>query len=386
MPEPGPKSDLAPAVTTCALAFRGYNVVNLGRTPELLETPAYRGILTDHLSQASALCGEVLGKPVDLVRRVAQRREADLADYAESVALVFATELAQVDLLREVHGVDVTDARLAIGYSLGELVAVAVSGVADPMELLGVPLRFANDCAELAHGVTMGVVFSRGAALDEAVVARLCEEITAEGRGTIAISAVLSPNTLLVLGQGETLDRLKDQIKEAFAFPTHVRRNDALWPPLHTPIVRQKNVCDRASQLIERLRPWSDAPSPPLLSLVTGRPAYTRGDCRSVLRDWIDHPQRLWDGVCGVLTSDVRTVLHIGPAPNLIPATFRRLSDNVLQQTGQWSLGGFGLRAVQQLASRPWLATLLPQEGCLLRAPQLRHVVIEDWLLENAPG
>lgn len=377
------KAELADRLSSTAFAFRGYNTTNLGCTPELLGITAYRPILESHLRDASELCSELIGKPVDLVQSVADRHETSLDNYAEAVAVIFAVELAQINILREWHGIDIANSALAFGYSLGELAAVVVAGVAEAKDVLSVPLSLAADCAELAHEVTMGIVFSRGAALEEADIHGYCEEITAEGKGTLAISAVLSPNTMLVLGQGETLGKLKQRLAE---FRILVRRNDSLWPPLHTSIVSQRCVPDRAAVMIERIQLLAKTPSPPILSLVTGEKAYGDGQSRSVLRHWVDHPQRLWDGVCGVLENDIRTIVHVGPEPNVIPATFQRLAENVAQQTGKRSLSGLGLRAVQHMVKRPWLASLLPKQSSLLRAPGIHHVLLEDWLLTNAPG
>lgn len=376
-------AELAVRLPATAFAFRGYNITNLGRTPELLKVTAYRPILESHLQDASELCSELIGKKVDLIQSVVDRRETSLDNYAEAVALIFSVELAQIDLLREWHGIDIADSRLAFGYSLGELVAVVVAGIAEAKEVLSVPLSLATDCAALAHEVTMGIVFSRGTAIEEADIHRYCEEITAEGKGTLAVSAVLSPNTMLVLGQEVTLERLKQRLAE---FRILVRRNDSFWPPLHTSIVSQRNVSDRAVVMLEKIQLLADVPTPPIVSLVTGEKAYGDGQTRTVLRNWVNHPQRLWDGVCGVLESDVRTIIHVGPEPNVIPATFQRLAENVMQQTGKRSLSGLGLRAVQHMVKRPWLASLLPRQSSLLRAPGIRHVLLEDWLLANAPG
>jgi [acyl-carrier-protein] S-malonyltransferase len=43
------------------------------------------------------------------------------------------------------------------------------------------------------------------------------------------------------------------------------------------------------------------------------------------------------------------------------------------------------MRAVSGLARRPWLAAMLPANAALLRAPYVKHVNLEDWLLENLP-
>jgi len=377
---------LAKRLPNAALAFRGYNQTNLGRTPELLAVPAYRQTVERRLAEASRLCERATGRPVDLATLVADRVDPGLDRYAESIALVFAAELAQCDLLREFHGVEPTDARLSFGYSLGELTAVAVSGIYPLEAVMRVPLELAGDCAEMAAGVKMAIVFSRRTVLNERVIAAACEEVTAEGRGAIAISAVLSPNTLLVIGQKDTIRRLRRRCRTIGTAPIQFRKNDGLWPPLHTPLVREKHIPDRASLMIREATRLAPTPRPPVWSLVTGRREYEADSGREVLRRWVDSPQRLWDVIEGVLASDVKTVLHIGPEPNVIPATFKRLADNVVRQTLAWSLTGMGLRTVQHLAGRSWLAPLLPKSGCLLRAPRVEHVIVEDWLLENAPG
>jgi [acyl-carrier-protein] S-malonyltransferase len=43
------------------------------------------------------------------------------------------------------------------------------------------------------------------------------------------------------------------------------------------------------------------------------------------------------------------------------------------------------LRAMSQMAQREWLSAVLPSRAALLRAPFVRQIVLEEWLLENAP-
>ena len=52
------------------------------------------------------------------------------------------------------------------------------------------------------------------------------------------------------------------------------------------------------------------------------------------------------------------------------------------QMTGS-SLGSYGMRAAAGLARRPWLSAILPSRAALLRAPAVKHVILEDWLLEH---
>ena len=219
--------------------------------------------------------------------------------------MIVAADLAQVELLEEFHGVRFREAKLAYGYSLGELSAVACAGVFTMAEVLSVPVAMAEDAAALAENAVMGILFSRGPAIDEMDVNRLCRLITSEGNGTIAISAILTPNTYLLLGQNDTIARFKSQMHEFLPDPAHIKVNPERWPPLHTPIVRQKHIPDRAAVMMATMRGGMQPPCPPVLSLVTGERSYDDYHARDILRDWIDHPQRLWDAVYETLSSGI---------------------------------------------------------------------------------
>ena len=376
---------LQDALAAAALAFRGYNVTNLGRTAELLAVGAYSKTVREELQRFSDICADCTQQPVDLIRRVEQRQEPGLAAYAEAVALTVAVEAAHLRLLRDVHGVDCSAVRLSLGYSLGELHAVCGSGLFDIAELVRIPLTLAADCAAMAFACTLGILFSRGPAISEAAVVQLCARITSLGGGTIGVSAILSPNTILLVGQGDTLLRFRESAAAELPQPTQLRLNEHRWPPLHTTILRQRGIADRAAVMLEKMRIGKFPPRPEVASLVTGKCNYAEHNAREILHDWVDHPQRLWDAVCEVLTADVKVVLHVGPEPNVIPATFARLSENIRQQIDADSWEGYGMRAAATLARRPWLAHLLPNRAILLRAPNVQHIVVEDWLLEHAP-
>jgi len=373
-------------IASTALAFRGYNVTNLGRSAELLACEAYHDIVAEELQRFSDICTEFVDQPADLVSSVESGTELGLQRYAESIALVVAMEVAQMRLLSEIHGIETSQAQLVFGYSLGELVGISFGGMFAIDEMIRVPLAMAEDSVELAKNITMGVLFSRGPTIVEDDVQRLCLQITGEGKGTVAISAVLSPNTYLLIGQNATVQRFKEVMHDLLPQRAHLRANTNRWPPLHTPIVRQKNIADRASVMMETISGGFTPPCPPVLSLATGKMSYDDHSARQILRQWIDHPQRLWDAIDETLTRGVETVVHIGPGPNVIPATFRRLSENVLQQTTGASLSSLGMRAVSGMVRRPWLAGLLPANAALLRAPHVGHIILEDWLVENAPS
>jgi [acyl-carrier-protein] S-malonyltransferase len=121
-----------------------------------------------------------------------------------------------------------------------------------------------------------------------------------------------------------------------------------------------------------------------VFSLATGKADYDDHNIRTHLNRWCDHPQLLWDAIFETLSMGAELVVHVGPEPNLIPSTYRRIADNVRAQMAGRSPLSFGLRAVSSMW-RPWVAKWISSRSALLCAPQVEHVVLEDWLLENAP-
>jgi len=366
-----------------AFAFRGYNTTNLGRSSELLAHRLYGPVVERHLAEASEICADVVKQKVDLVARVRRNEETTLETYHEAIALVVGIELAQIRLLEEFFDIRLNRARMIYGYSLGELTAVVAAGIFELQDALKLPLAVAADCVALAEGVTMGVLFSRGPLLDFDEVKKLCVSLNGDGRGVIGISSYLAPNTVLLLGQGDTIDRFSRQMHDVFPKRVYLRKNSEQWPPVHTQIVWQRNIPNRVGVLMHTLKGGFTKPSPPILSLVTGKMSYNDHNSRDILNQWIDHPQRLWDAVYETLAMGMETIIHVGPDPNLIPATYHRLRDNVQAQLTGNSLNSLGLRAMARAARRPWLTALLPSRTALLRAPTVQHIILEDWLLEQ---
>ena len=200
------------------------------------------------------------------------------------------------------------------------------------------------------------------------------------------MSSILSPNTYLLLGQNDTVNRFTAVMHDVLPMPAHVRMNPDRWPPMHTEIVRQNNIPDRAAVMMERMPGGFVPPCPPIISLVTGRRSYDDWNARDILRQWTDQPQRLWDVVYETLAAGVTTVVHVGAEPDITPATFRRLSDNVEQQAatrrfrqmGNAGGKGFGPTAVAcrhpAIAGRAVASALPPARDSRRLAHRARHV------------
>lgn len=382
--KPSTADDLRKRIGHAAFAFRGYNVTNLGRSPEILEHPAYGPVYLRILKEASEICSEAIRRRIDLVARVRNREESSMETYAQDVALIVATELAHVRLLEEFFDVPFAEGQMVLGYSLGEVSAVVACGVFDMAAAMTPMMTLARDCVSLAHDVTMGILFSRGPELDFGAVQKLCLQITSEGYGQIAVSSFLAPNTALLLGQGETVEQFKQVMHETLPKTTNLRKNPNHWPPLHTPILRQANIPDRAGVMMDTASGGFTTPSPRILSCVTGDFSYNDFNSRDLLTRWVDHPQLVWNVIDKTLASGVEKIIHVGPEPNIIPATFLRLSNNVSTQLNGKSLSSLGLRAMSQIVRRRrWLTGLLSSDATLLRAPFVDHIILEDWLLEQ---
>jgi len=375
--------DLKDRISNSAFVFRGYNVTNLGRSTELLTHRTYGTIVERTLQEVSKIASDLLSRKIDLLERVRQKQETDLETYADAVALILAMEQAQLKLLEEFFDIEYSRARMGFGYSLGEIGALVAGGVMDLSTALHAPLLLAADCVELARDVTLGVLFSRGPALDANAVYKLCLRINTAGKGVVGISSFLAPNSMLLMGQGDTIDRFADLMPEWLPQKLYLRKNDSRWPPLHTPIVWQRNIPNRSAVMMQTLPGGFSGPTPAVLSLVTGKLSYNDFNARDLLARWVDHPQRLWDAVSETLAMGIDTIVHVGPEPNLVPATFKRVADNVTTQMAAKSWEGVGLRAVSRAVRRPWLAKILPTRSSLLRAPYVQQINLEDWLLEQ---
>jgi [acyl-carrier-protein] S-malonyltransferase len=373
------REQLKKGIKKTAFAFRGYNVTNLGETPKLLRHKVFGPVIEKYLRRGSEICADVLQTPVDLVQRVRDEKEATLEEYHEALSLVVTVEQAHVEILKTFFDISLSDGDMMFGFSLGEISALVAGGVLRMDDALAIPLKMSRDAVELSHNVTLAVLFSRSAKLPYKNVQKICMEINAEGQGVIGVSAVLAPNSMLMIGQGNTLDRFAARRAEISPARVYLRRNDHQWPPLHTPIVWERNIPNRSQYMMHTMQGACRVSKPPVLSLVTGQFSYDEVNMRDIIGDWVDHPQLLWDAVDTTLARGNETVVHVGPQPNIIPATFERLANNVTLQTK----GKFRMRTLSRIVEQRWLTGILPRRATLLRAPKLRHIILEEWLLQQ---
>jgi [acyl-carrier-protein] S-malonyltransferase len=377
------RNNLQKRIATAAFAFRGYDASNLGRSPELLEHPVYGTTVRAMLDRASLICGDVLGEKVDLAARVLAREPSTLSTFVHDIGTIVAMELAQLELLEKIFDVPVHQARMTFGHSIGELSAVVLGGVYEMEQLLPVPLGLANDCAELTEGTTIGILSTRGAVLVLEEVQKLCSSISSRGHGMVGPSTFLSPYQILLLGQGDTLELFDREMKGHLPDDVTLRRKPNRWPPLHTPLVWQRNIPNRTAVAMYHIAGGEKKPDPAVVSCTTGADSYNDWNSRVILTDWTDHPQRLWETMENTLSSGVEFVIHVGPEPKLIPTMFDRLSSRIMKQLKSRHLDRLGSSVIPSIGRNHWLTRNLPTNAVLLRAPYIHHIVLEDWLLTH---
>ena len=163
-------------------------------------------------------------------------------------------------------------------------------------------------------------------------VQRLCSSISSRGHGLVGPSTYLSPYQVLLLGQGDTLDLLEAEMRQYLPAAVTLRRRPNHWPPLHTPLVWERSVPNRAAVALYHTDGGHQKPKPTVVSCTTGRANYDEWNSREILTEWTDHPQRLWDVLEHTLASGAELIVHVGPEPKLIPTAFDRLSGKIMKQ------------------------------------------------------
>jgi [acyl-carrier-protein] S-malonyltransferase len=373
--------ELRRRIKTSAIAFRGYEERNLGRSSEILAHPVYGPIAAPVLKTASKICSDVRGMPVDLETRVKARGATSLLTFVEDAASIVAMEIAQCKILEEVFDVPVRHARLSFGHSLGELSALVLGGMYEMEQLLPVPLGLAQDCADLTANTTIGILSISGRALPIEQLRRLCIWISSRGHGLIGPSTYLSPYQVILLGQGDTLDLLEREMPAHLPRGATLKRRPNHWPPLHTPLVWERNVPNRTALALYHIAGGDRKPSPTVISCTTGVANYDEYNSRAILADWTDHPQRLWDVMKATIASGVGMVIHAGPEPRLFHTSFERLSDRIKKQMRRRHLDRLSNSLFPSISRNRWLNRSLPGKAALWRAPFVDHLVLEDWLL-----
>ena len=119
---------------------------------------------------------------------------------------------------------------------------------------------------------------------------------------------------------------------DAFKIPVHLRKNNGLWPPLHTPILRDPLHPESCGIALRTMGAWHAIAQPAGAFAGDGQDELQRlqqpRDARALARS----SSKLWDAIYEMPSVGVETLVHVGPEPNFCPRHLQRLSDNVTAQ------------------------------------------------------
>ena len=262
-------TDLKARIGTSSLAFRGYDVQNLGRTPELLAHPVYGSTVRRYLDLASAVAADTLHRPFDLAAPVERHEETTLEAFAEDVALIVSMELAQLALLEEFFGIRAQARNRPSATASANWRRSSVAACSRWKN----SYRFRSPAPTTAPRASpprrRWASSSRGPAVLLKDVQDLCTEVSAEGNGMVGVSSYIAPNTILVIGQGDTLSRLEKALPKRLPGKTMLRRSLIRFRPCTrrscgsgTFRTARRSRCTRFTATAPRRRPRSSRASP----------------------------------------------------------------------------------------------------------------------------
>ena len=203
-----------------------------------------------------------------------------------------------------------------------------------------------------------------GATLQIEAVEHLCASISRRGHGLIGPSTYLSPYQVLLIGQYDTLNMLEQEMDQYLPAGVTLRRRPNHWPPLHTPLVWERNIPNRTAMAMHHIGGGERKPTPSIVSCATGSASYDEWNSRAILADWTDHPQRLWDVMENSLASGAEIVIHVGPEPKLFPTGFERLSHRIMKQLKMKHLDRLGSTVIPSISRNGWLIPSTPCKCC----------------------
>ena len=160
-----------------------------------------------------------------------------------------------------------------------------------------------------------------------------------------------------------------------------LRRRPNHWPPLHTPLVWERNIPNRTAMAMHHIGGGDRKPTPDRRFVHDGQRQLRRVE-QPCDPGRLDRPSPAVVGRHGEHPGlGAEIVIHVGPEPKLFPTGFDRLSNRIMKQLKMRHLDRLGSSVIPSISRNSWLTRKLPANAVLLRAPFLNHIILEDWLL-----
>lgn len=295
-----------------AFVFPGQGSQEVGMGQALAEAfPAARQIF----EQAD----ETLG--FSLSRLCFEGPEADLNDTINTQAAIFTTSIAALTALQTAGYAAVPG--FVAGHSLGEYSAYVAAGVL-PFEA-GLRLvrergRLMKKAGELNPGGMAAIL-----KLEDEEVAKICQEASAAGNGSVQIANYNSPGQIVISGHNAAVERgidlaLAAKARRAVKLPVSIAAHSELM----------RVVADEFRQAIEQT-PLT-LPQVPVVANITARPLDSVEAIRAEMEGQLTSSVRWTDSVGWMVAQGVTQFIEIGPK-DVLTGLIKRISKEVKAHT-----------------------------------------------------
>ena len=240
-----------------------------------------------------------------------------LNDTINTQPAIFVTSMAALAVLRE-EGYAETPKYVA-GHSMGEYSAYAAAGVisfADGLRLVRERGRLMRKAGEINPG-SMAVIIK----LDDEVVAKICDEVTAEGNGFLQTANYNSPGQIVISGQHAAVER---GIELAKAAKAKRARKLPISIASHSELMRV--VADEFRVAVNNTP--LDLPEMPIVANITARPLSSLEAIREEMTGQLTSSVRWTDSVRWMIDQGITDFVEIGPK-DVLTGLIRRIDKGV---------------------------------------------------------
>jgi len=247
--------------------------------------------------------------------------EADLNDTINTQAALFTTSIAALEALKAA-GYVVKPAFVA-GHSLGEFSAYVAAGVLTfeaGLRLVRERGRLMKKAGELNPGGMAAIL-----KLDDDVVAKLCQDVSAEGNGLLQVANYNSPGQVVISGHNAAVER-------GIALATAAGARRAVKLPVsiaaHSELMRV--IADEFRAAINQTP--LNLPEIPIVANITAAPLDSLEAIRAEMEGQLTASVRWTDSVLWMVNQGVTRFIEIG-SKDVLAGLIKRISKEVAVQT-----------------------------------------------------
>lgn len=262
---------------------------------------------------------EILDFP--LSRLCFEGPEGELNDTINTQAAIFTTSIAALTALRTA-GYAAAPSFVA-GHSLGEYSAYVAAGVLSfeaGLRLVRERGRLMKKAGELSPGGMAAIL-----KLEDEEVSKICQDVTAEGNGSVQIANYNSPGQIVISGHNAAVERaielaLAAKARRAVKLPVSIAAHSELM----------RVVADEFRQAIERT-PLA-LPQISVVANITARPLDLLEAIRAEMEGQLTASVRWTDSVDWMVGQGVTHFIEIGPK-DVLTGLIKRISKEVESRT-----------------------------------------------------